>query len=630
MPASSTSSLERKLPLLISVVLVLLAAGLTAAGYQEVKQASELRGVERLQRMASQLGQLASGNIALRYAALRRVASDTAVVRFLAGRDDGAEQRQSAIAALSQLELLPSDTAIIAQLRSSREAIRASTGPEASTDNGAISALVARLSNGQPAMGELYIRADTGFYWVGAPVGDAGRIVGYVIQRRAIVPNARTEETIRELAGNDKVSIYLTSDSAPRWASLSGGSTPAAVVSQRSDDAANVVRYTRHDTSFVGVNAPVTGSVFRIVAETPYDALMERPAMFLRRSIIVALAMLAVAIVAAWVLSRRITRPLRDLTTAADAISMGDYGHRARVAGGDEIGRLAEAFNLMAGQVQRSHEDLEEQVEQSRTLAARLTEANRAKADFLATMSHELRTPLNAIGGYVDLMELGVRGDVTEEQKRDLERIRYNQRHLLTLIGNILDFTRLDADKLPFDIEDVHVDRVVHGVLTALAPLLTEKSLRAECLGCDVPVVARADRARLDQILLNLLSNAVRFTPAGGTITAAVEQRDEQVTVTVRDTGIGIPTEKLAAIFEPFVQVESGLTRTVGGTGLGLTISRGLARGMGGDLTAESDGASWAAFTLTLPIAVASEAARRDMWTRSGHRSGPVAASPIA
>jgi signal transduction histidine kinase len=284
-------------------------------------------------------------------------------------------------------------------------------------------------------------------------------------------------------------------------------------------------------------------------------------------------------------------------------MSAGNYSHRIGVGRRDETGRLAEAFNIMAGQVQRSHHDLERQIAESRLLAARLEDANRAKADFLATMSHELRTPLNAIGGYVELIELGVRGPVTDEQLRDLNRVRHNQRHLLTLIGNILDFTRLDAQKLPFDIGDVRVDCVANDVLSSMAPLLDEKKLRRECVGCDVAVLARADRARLEQILLNLVSNGVRFTPPGGLISVAVVGHGDRVEIVVADTGIGIPREKLTAIFEPFVQVESGLTRTVGGTGLGLTISRSLARAMGGDLTAESDGASGARFTVSVPVA---------------------------
>jgi signal transduction histidine kinase len=160
---------------------------------------------------------------------------------------------------------------------------------------------------------------------------------------------------------------------------------------------------------------------------------------------------------------------------------------------------------------------------------------------------------------------------------------------------------------------------VVHNVLTGMAPLLNEKSLRVECVGCDAPVVAHADCARVEQILLNLLSNAVRFTPRLGTITVTLRPGDEAVSVTVADTGTGIPADKLTAIFEPFVQVDSGLTRTVGGTGLGLTISRALARGMGGDLVADSDGASWAMFTLTLPGSAAEgEGSSEDSGLESG------------
>jgi signal transduction histidine kinase len=603
MPASALS-LERKLPLLISVFLVALAAGLTGAGYHEVKQATELRSIDRLQRLASQLAELSGGTTQLRFDALRRVAADSAVVEYLAGPPSDTNARQQALAALHGLRITPTDSVIVAELRSTGEAGRIATRHELENDEEPITALVAALARGQVAIGDLYFRRDSVFYLVGAPVVSRQRVVGYVIQRRTFTNNPRVERQIRDLAGNDKVSIYVASDSAEAWASLTGKRVAAPTVTTVRDDTPNVVRYSRGLEEEVAVYASVPNTPFRLIAESPYDSLLERPNTYLRRSLIVAFAMLVIGIVVAWVLSRRITRPLRSLTLAADAISTGNYSHRAPVGRRDETGRLAEAFNTMADQIQRSHEDLERQIAESRLLAERLDEANRAKADFLATRSHELRTPLNAIGGYVDLIELGVRGPVTEDQRRDLERVRYNQRHLLTLIGNILDFTRLDAQRLSFDLDDVHVDRMVTNALVAVSPLLDEKSLRREVLGCDGPVVARADKARLEQIVLNLLSNAVRFTPPGGRITVSVTARSQEVDVVVRDTGVGIPRDKLGAIFEPFVQVESGLTRTVGGTGLGLTISRSLARAMGGDLIADSDGTSWAAFTLTLPAAV--------------------------
>jgi len=468
-----------------------------------------------------------------------------------------------------------------------------------------VNSLIGVLATGRSAVGDLYIRDDSAFYWIGAPVIHEQRVVGYVVERRRITGNPRVEQQIRDLAGDDQVSIYVGSDGAPAWASISGKPATMPALRQRPEDPPNVVRYERSDgRRYVAVIAPVPGTRLRMVAETSEETLRERPMAFLQRSIVVGVAMLVIGIAATVILSRRITRPIRDLTVAADAISTGNYAHRAPAAGRDETGRLAEAFNLMAAQVQRSHEDLGHQISESRLLASRLEEANRAKADFLATMSHELRTPLNAIAGYVDLIDLGVRGPVTDEQRRDLERVRYNQRHLLALIGNILDFTRLDAEKLPFEPTEVHVNRVVCDTLAGLAPLLDEKRLARECLVCDTPVVAQADRARLEQILLNLFSNAIRFTASGGSITVRVSERDGQAEVVVSDTGIGVPRDKLGQIFEPFVQVENGLTRTVGGTGLGLTISRALARGMAGDLVADSDGASWSTFTLTLPLAV--------------------------
>jgi len=603
MAAPASLSLERKLPLLISVLLAALAVGLTAAGYHEVKQASEARGIERLQRLTGQLAELAGTSTQLRLAAMRRVASDSAVVAYLSGAESDTAARRRAVAALGGLSISSTDTALVAELRPTSEAIRVGTTPEVAGDEDEpIAALIASLKDGQPAIGALYVRNDSAYYWVGESVTDRGRVLGHVLLRRTVSSSPRTERTIRELAGTDQVSIYIASDNAEKWASLSGRATPAPSLTRDSTEAPNVARYRRADgQTYVAVISRVPQTPFRIVSEMPYETLLDRPSAFLRRSVMVAFGMLVIGIIAAWILSRRITRPLRDLTLAADAISAGNYAHRAPVARRDETGRLAEAFNTMAERVERSHEDLERQIAESRTLAARLEAANRAKADFLATMSHELRTPLNAIGGYVDLIELGVRGPVTEDQRRDLGRVRFNQRHLLTVIGNILDFTRLDARKQPFELGDVHVDRVVHNVLTGMAPLLSEKSLGADCVGCDAPVVAHADCARVEQILLNLLSNAVRFTPPHGTITVTLRPGDEAVSVTVADTGTGIPPDKLTAIFDPFVQVDSGLTRTVGGTGLGLTISRALARGMGGDLVADSDGASWAKFTLTLP-----------------------------
>jgi signal transduction histidine kinase len=236
--------------------------------------------------------------------------------------------------------------------------------------------------------------------------------------------------------------------------------------------------------------------------------------------------------------------------------------------------------------------------------------ANRAKSDFLATMSHELRTPLNAIQGYAELLALGVRGDVNDAQREDLERIQRSQRHLLSLVNDVLNFARIDAGQVRYDITAVPVAEVVADVGTLVAPQLAAKALTFALGGClageagDVPTV-RADREKLAQILLNLLANAIKFTPEGGRISLACDRatHDGRPTVHLRvaDSGIGISPAMHGSIFEPFVQVQRGLTRTSGGTGLGLAISRELARAMQGDVVVHSEAGAGATFTLMLP-----------------------------
>jgi two-component system CheB/CheR fusion protein len=228
--------------------------------------------------------------------------------------------------------------------------------------------------------------------------------------------------------------------------------------------------------------------------------------------------------------------------------------------------------------------------------------ANEAKSRFLTSMSHDLRTPLNAIAGYTDLMELGIRGPVSDAQRTDFTRIKRSTRHLLSLINDILNFAKLEAGHVDFRTEDVAVDAIVAEVSEMLTSQFRQKSIAVEHEACSALV--RADPDRLRQILVNLLTNAVKFTQPGGQVRIACAAYDNAVSVTVHDTGIGIPPESLQRIFEPFVQVDRSLTSVDrDGVGLGLAISRDLARGMGGDLRVESELGRGSRFVVTLPRA---------------------------
>ena len=240
--------------------------------------------------------------------------------------------------------------------------------------------------------------------------------------------------------------------------------------------------------------------------------------------------------------------------------------------------------------------------------------ANQAKSDFLATMSHEFRTPLNAFSGYLQLMEMGIAGPVTDQQREYLQRLHTSSQHLLGLVNDVLDLSKIDAGRMTIRRESVGIAGVVSAGLALLAPQAESRDVRiVRTPGASGDVTLVGDEDRVRQVLVNLLSNAVKFTHPGGAVTvdagtaqdAPHESRLRGTGpwgwVRVTDTGIGVPPEQLEAIFEPFHQVETGHTRSHGGTGLGLAISRRLARLMDGDLTVESAPGIGSAFTLWLP-----------------------------
>ena len=237
-----------------------------------------------------------------------------------------------------------------------------------------------------------------------------------------------------------------------------------------------------------------------------------------------------------------------------------------------------------------------------RLARARAEEANRAKAEFLAVMSHELRTPLNAISGYVDLLSLGVDGPLTEKQKASLTRIQLNQLHLLSMIDDVLSFARIEAGKLQVDVRSLLVADAVSSLEALIQPEIQRKDIAFLCEPCDPTLSVRADPEKLRQILVNFLTNAIKFTPKGGRIGVGAEHGLGMVRIWVSDTGVGIPNDQLERVFEPFFQVERGSTRRYAGIGLGLAIARDFAQAMNGELRLESTVGKGSVASVLLPV----------------------------
>ena len=298
----------------------------------------------------------------------------------------------------------------------------------------------------------------------------------------------------------------------------------------------------------------------------------------------------------------KVTRDLTERRAAAER-ALED----ARRVAAEEAARQAaeereQELREMARQLEEKAAELEVSTREAKDARIRADEANRAKSQFLAAMSHELRTPLNAIAGYTDLLTMGIPGPVTGQQTEHLNRIKRSQEHLLGIINDILNFSRIEGGQLTYDIEAFAMSDVVESVTEMIAPQAAAKRLVLDDRGCRIDGMVLADPAKVEQIVLNLVSNAVKFTSPGGAITLSCETlSNDRVALFVRDTGSGIPAEKLDAIFEPFVQVGRTLTSTREGAGLGLAISRDLARAMGGEVTVKSTLGAGSEFTLTLP-----------------------------
>jgi PAS domain S-box-containing protein len=293
-----------------------------------------------------------------------------------------------------------------------------------------------------------------------------------------------------------------------------------------------------------------------------------------------------------------------------------------------ESKRLQRAERESTEQLQELASELEQQVEEAQSLQEELEQtneqllqalddatdaravadharhdaedANAAKTQFLATMSHELRTPLNAIAGYVELLEMGLPGALTDQQRQYIARIKRSEETLLRLIQDVLSFAKLESGRLIFHFEDVPLNEFLQSFEAFITPRLLGKGLGYRIESCEPDIVARIDRAKVEQIVLNLLSNAVKFTDRGEIVLGCSVQ-EHTFRFRIRDTGTGIRAEMLATIFEPFVQGDGSFTRAVEGTGLGLSISRELARSMGGDITVESEVGTGSVFTLILP-----------------------------
>jgi signal transduction histidine kinase len=326
------------------------------------------------------------------------------------------------------------------------------------------------------------------------------------------------------------------------------------------------------------------------------------------QSLFVTGVLLLVALIPALLLSiffaRRMVRPIQTLHVAATQIGSGTWERRIDIRTGDELEELAETFNQMATRLRDSYNNLEQQVaERTRELGEAMTQlesASRHKSEFLANMSHELRTPLNAIIGFSEVLLERMFGDINAKQNEYLQDILSSGRHLLSLINDILDISKVEAGRMELQPGPVDLRFLLQNAVSLVRERATRQGISVT-LEVDAAVgTIEADERRVKQILFNLLSNALKFTAAGGRVTLSAARVDDAVQISVRDTGIGIRSEDQDRIFEEFQQAGPG--KAVEGTGLGLALAKRFVEMHGGRIWVESVVGAGSDFRFTLPL----------------------------
>jgi signal transduction histidine kinase len=340
--------------------------------------------------------------------------------------------------------------------------------------------------------------------------------------------------------------------------------------------------------------APIEPLGWRVFVEQPVNEVYATLDASILRTALLLLGGFVISALAALALARRMVRPIRTLQEGAQRIGAGELEQKIDVHTGDELEALAGQFNRMTEELRRSYAELEQKVEER---TAQLAVANRHKSEFLANMSHELRTPLNAIIGFSEALRERMFGELNAKQVEYLNDIHASGRHLLSLINDILDLSKIEAGRMELDVSSFPAP----AALEAAMSLVRERAQRggiALSLELDPALgEVRADERKFKQILLNLLSNSIKFTPAGGRVAVRAGVNGAGLEVSVRDTGIGIAPEEQGAVFEEFRQVGPRAE----GTGLGLALTKRFVELHGGRIHLESAPGQGSTFTFTLP-----------------------------
>ena len=582
-------SIERKLPLLVSALLLVVVLVMLGAAYQQVRTAALLFASERVQRSTKEWVNASLRSTAQQRTQLATLVADPGVRDFVAS--GGQRGRDWALAAMRRLapDNAPNvtmelwDTGGRRLLLRGDSALASDPGPLPASDSGVVSPYRVRRDTLLLSDMQAVVRR-----------GTEGAVIGRVVVVRRLNVSAVARQTLTGISGGDMALLIGNADGDP-WTDLEKVIPAPPAEARIPHDSAIAVAYVRGDAK-IGAAARIPGTPIMFISELSRRQVLAPTRVYLRRMSVIAALIVLVGALGAWLVSRRLTTPLNRLTTAAAAIAAGDLGQRVDVPGTDELSRLGHSFNAMAGEVQRARSDLEAQVVE-RTRALR--ETNAELEAFSYSVSHDLRAPLRAIHGFARILLEDHGTGLDAEAKRVLGVIDENTRRMGQLIDDLLSFSRLgrkDPETASVDMTDL-----VRSVAEEIRRTAGERPLDIT-IGALPP--ARGDRDMLRQAITNLLDNAAKFTRkrTPGRIEIGSRADGAETVYYVKDNGAGFDPRYAGKLFGVFQRLHRA--DEFEGTGVGLAIVQRIVQRHGGRVWAESQPDAGATFSFTLRGAV--------------------------
>jgi len=597
-------SIQVRLPLIIFLLLLVIILLYSSLSYYSVHDAVISAGADRVKNLSEQLSTLLH-NSAERFNQLSETQADDNELRSYLRND---QQNDQEIIKKKLISFIPDNDTLTAsiQLVDDEAKIIAETNSGFAAPESFRKKFESSLPISITEVGKFYNERDSIFYPVIAPVKSKEKILGYVIKWRILHTSQQALNQLTELLGSNS-NLYLSNNDGTAWNNLMQAveNPPVPVLVK-----GNFLEYERNGENVLASARLIPGTPWAVLVEISKDTVTATADYFFNRSLVVGILLLLVGLTAAWILSRNITKPLKKLTSASENISAGDYSALVKVEQHDELGKLANAFNTMVIRVRDSKEHLENKVHERTMLLKKanaeledlnrkLQDLDRVKTNFFTNVSHELRTPLTLILGPVEKLISSSR--ITEENKRDLFVIQQNARILLKHVNNLLDLSRIEVGEMKLDYANMNLTSNIKLIASYFESLALKQNIKFE-LNLPERLSVQADPEKIERIMINLLSNAFKYTPNGGKITCTLSGNENNAIIEIKDTGPGIDKELLNSIFNRYQIAQKGLKRTIGSTGLGLSIVKEFVDLHNGHIEVYNADEGGAVFRLSIPV----------------------------